>query len=641
MAKEDPFKMYDARPVRDSEVSRRDRDIDVIPGGGPGGARTLGTPSSLFNLRLWAGVMVLVLILLFSRIFFLQIVEGGQFRITAEGNRTYAETTKALRGVMYDVSGEVLVKNVPNFRLTVDGSQMPSRRVEEYDQIVGKIVELSGLSVTELTEIIFSSRVSGHREVIGVDIPYEDALQLMIDSSSVSQLAVEAHYKREYLRGPSLSHVIGYTGKLTEEEAAAAEYDRYLLSDELGKTGVEASYESTLRGEDGVRIVEVDSQGREQSIISETVPASGNNIHLEIDAELQSYLFDELARVVEDRDLSGASAVAIDPRDGAVRALVSYPSYDNNDFSGGVKGEVYNSLLEDERNPLFNRPVSGLYPSGSTFKPVVAAAGLDEGIITEGTAVNSVGGITIDQYTYPDWKAGGHGITNVTKALADSVNTFFYLLGGGDNETSTGLGVDRIVAYARLFGLGSQTGIDVPGEASGFLPSQKWKEEAKDEPWYLGDTYILSIGQGDILVTPLQIALMTAVFANGGDLYTPHVVSHTTDKNGSVTREVRSPVEEQVVSPSAVSIVRKGLREAVEYGSAKSLQSLPVSSGGKTGTAQFGNEDKTHSWFTSFAPFDEPEIVLTVLVEEGGGGNDAALPIAREALRFYFNKKGE
>jgi penicillin-binding protein 2 len=263
--------------------------------------------------------------------------------------------------------------------------------------------------------------------------------------------------------------------------------------------------------------------------------------------------------------------------------------------------------------------------------------------VTPQTAVLSTGGITIQGgFEFPDWKPGGHGLTNISKALAESVNTYFYLAGGGDNETTSGLGVERITDYARRFGLSAETGIDLPGEEDGFLPSKAWKEEFKNEPWYLGDTYHLAIGQGDILVTPLQVATYTVAFANGGTLYRPAVVSSRTDHTGAMVSTVEPEVlNSGMVSDTTMQVVRQGMREAVLTGSARSLLTLPVTSAGKTGTAQFGSGEKTHSWFTAFAPYENPEIAITVLVEEAGQGGDAALPITKQVLQAYFTQKSE
>lgn len=598
----------------------------------------LGKPSQMLRMRFLFYALAAVFFLLFCRLFFLQIVEGAAYLSQSEGNRIDEYRIPAPRGVIYDRDGTILAKNVPNFTLRVTASDMLHPKNEAYPQQYERLVKIAGAEKEVVDQAIAQSRSTGLSVTVRDQIPYEEAMQMIINIQEVAGAQIEVDYAREYAADQSWSHLIGYTSKMNETEYAQRKEQGYAYDDTIGKSGAEYSYEDYLRGTDGSQRVEVNSRGIQTSIISDVAADPGVNIHLTIDPRLQNSLFTKLQQMVDEKELPGASAVAIDPRNGEIRALVSYPSYDLNAFSGGIDTETYTQYIEDERRPLFHRAISGEYPSGSTFKMVVAAAALEEGVITKNSTVQSTGGLRIDQYYFPDWRAGGHGTTNVAWALADSVNTFFYLAGGGDNETTTGLGVDRITRYGRLFGLHDQTGIDLPGEADGFLPSKSWKEEFKNEQWYLGDTYHLSIGQGDLLVTPLQVAQYTAIIANGGTEYQPHIVSHTSDETGATVDNMEATVmSDQVVSPYTIGVVRNGLREAVLSGSARSLLTLPVTSAGKTGTAQFaGGGDKTHSWFTAFAPYDSPELVIAVLVEEGGGGNDSAVPVVREAMREYF-----
>jgi len=315
-------------------------------------------------------------------------------------------------------------------------------------------------------------------------------------------------------------------------------------------------------------------------------------------------------------------------------ALVSLPSFDNNDFSGGISKEKYSGYVNDPNAPLFNRAFGGNYPSGSTIKPVMAAAALQEGVITSNTSFLSNGGLRVGPWFFPDWQAGGHGITNVRKSLAQSVNTFYYYIGGGYDKFE-GLGVDRIEEYLKKFHFSEALGIDLPGEVDGFVPSRLWKEQ-KNEKWYVGDTYNLSIGQGDLLVTPLQIAVMTSFFANGGTMYKPHVVKTLTDPVTKQKEEIKSIVLAQnMVRKDVIDTVRLGMKDCAEAGSCRRLALLPFTSAGKTGTAQWNKNKANHAWFTSFAPFENPEIVVTVLVEEGEEGSRIAAPIAYEFYRWW------
>jgi penicillin-binding protein 2 len=266
---------------------------------------------------------------------------------------------------------------------------------------------------------------------------------------------------------------------------------------------------------------------------------------------------------------------------------------------------------------------------------------LEENVINENTSFLSTGGLRIGQWFFPDWKAGGHGITNVRSALANSVNTFFYYIGGGYQDFS-GLGLERMVKYEKLFGLDAQTGIDLPGEANGFLPSKDWKLKTKGEAWYIGDTYHVSIGQGDILVTPLQVADYTAVFANGGFLYRPHLIRQVLNSSDQpIAVPDIKPIRSGMVSQKNLEIVRQGMRQTITGGSAQSLQGVSVPVAGKTGTAQWSTTKNNHAWFTGFAPYDKPQIVITILIEQGGEGSSVAVPIAKDVLNWYFDREAK
>jgi penicillin-binding protein 2 len=342
--------------------------------------------------------------------------------------------------------------------------------------------------------------------------------------------------------------------------------------------------------------------------------------------------------MLEQTGTKTAAAVAIDPRNGEVLAIVSLPSYDNNLFAKGISQEDYKALISDENKPMFNRAISGEYPPGSTFKPLVAAAALEEKTINSGTSVNCGGGIHVGSYNFPDWKT--HGSTDVRKAIAESCDVFFYSVGGGWGDIPA-LGIDRIKKYADLFGLGKAGGLDIPGEAEGFIPDQSWKQKKLGERWYVGDDYHCAIGQGFDTATPLQIANMTATIANGGSVYRPHLVEKIVKPNGT-EQEIGSQVlNKNFISKSNMDIVREGMRETIasSSGSARQLADLKVAVAGKTGTAQYGTEGKTHGWFASFAPFDNPEIAMAVLVEGGGEGHSTAVPVTKEVYQWYFGER--
>lgn len=588
------------------------------------------------RVRWLGGLMVLGCALLLTRLGWLQLVQGSDHRLAADENRIEVITVAAARGIVSDLSGQPLVRNQPNFVAKV----VPSELTEDFD-----FTSLAGVLGVDAATLI--SQVQQHTNryptqplVVREFIPHDEAIDMMVAVQSLPGVEITAQAAREYLQPELYAHILGYLGRISPDDLAAGLSDVYDLSDHIGKTGVESTYEDILRGRKGSIIKEVTAGGEALDVIAEEQAVPGYNIVLSIDTALQRSLYDALQQEVDSRGLPGASAVAIDPRTGDIRALVSYPSYDPNMFIQGIDQASYTTLVEDERKPLFNKAISGEYPSGSTFKLVVAAAALQEQVVTPMTTVQSTGGIMVDSL-FPDWKAGGHGTTDIYKALAESVNTYFYLAGGGQydaekREIAGGLGIDRIGAYARQFGLGEASGIALPGEADGFVPTRDWKEQEKGEPWYLGDTYHVSIGQGDLLVTPLQVALYTMVVANGGTLYQPHLVDRIVDQQGQAVDRVDPEVRQSgFIDPSYLAVVRQGMRQAVTVGSARSMNSVGIATAGKTGTAQIGGTAATHSWYTTFLPYDEPELVLTILVEEGGEGTEAALPIAKRVLSTY------
>ncbi len=577
------------------------------------------------------------LFLLFAlRATYLQIIKGDTYRALAEGNRVRIEYLPSLRGVIYDHSHRVLADNRPTFRLIGTPADLPK---DEQDRVTlfTRVTSYLHISIAELLSRLANGDTHPYDAVVlAQDVPYDQSLAFLLVEDSFAGLTLEINTQRSYATKsiPTLSHILGYTGIVSEDDYATRHSQGYRRIDQIGKIGVESVYEDALRGTYGRKVIETDALGHEVSIVQKQDPVDGANLVLSIDTNLTSKI-ESIIKDVAGADMR-AAVIVMDPRNGQLLALVSTPSYDANLFTQGIDQRTYQALLDDPNRPLFSRAISGEYPTGSTFKPIVAAAALSEGLIDRHTSFLSTGGLSVGPWFFPDWKSGGHGITNVTKAIAQSVNTFFYTIGGG-YDTFAGLGVDRIVSYAAKFGWGSPLGIDLTGEASGFLPTKDWKQKTKGERWYIGDTYHLAIGQGDLLATPLQLAAATAVFANGGTLYEPHVGA-ALEKNGETIPMNSVILNNQVVDSSAINIVREGMRETVLSGSARSLQSLPVTMAGKTGTAQWSSTHKTHAWFTGFAPYENPELVVTVLVEEGGGGDVIAVPIARQIVQWWYSQ---
>lgn len=585
----------------------------------------VGSVMSGRRFRLSAIGIGLVFLLFAGKASALQILNGEDYRLQAENNRTRFHTLPAQRGIVYDRNGVVIAENEPAFHLVTSKAQLPPDPSERWDRI-NAVADFFHRDVNELHPLIDETETPTEQVLILENIEYEDAMKFAAFSQDFPEFQLEVGSRRSYITDqiPSLSHVLGYTGIVNEEEFEEKRDEGYRRFDRIGKQGIESQYETLLRGSFGEETIEVDALGRTERIVSKRDPKNGENLHLTIDTQLQEQAEKILQARIQGTDAERASVIAMDPKTGEVLALVSWPAFDANLFTKGIDRETYAELSKDEDLPLFPRATAGEFPSGSTIKPVFAAAALNEGIITPTTTFLSVGGLSIGPWFFPDWRAGGHGVTNVYHAIADSVNTFFYIIGGG-YEDFDGLGIDGLMDYASRFGFGRPTGLDLPGEAGGFLPNQEWKYLTKGEVWYIGDTYHAAIGQGDFLATPIQIAQSTATFANDGVRVTPHI-------------NMNLPVEsEQVISTEIAEIIRDAMRQTVTKGSASSMQRVPVPVAGKTGTAQWSSSLPNHSWFTGFAPYEDPEIVVTVLVEEGGDAS-LAVPVARELLTWWFSR---
>lgn len=583
-------------------------------------------------------VCIFLFFLLGCKLYYLQIVRGAEYYGAAEQNRIRSIPIVAARGVIFDQTGERLAYNVPDFGLYVVPGELPASQEEE-DVIFAEIAKITGQDHFDLIESFSKWPRSTFLSIeILRGLTQEQAVLLSSKAQNWPGIRVIPTETRGYAFTKPLAHILGYTGKISEEEYDSLKNKDYDLTEYVGKTGIEKIYESSLHGQPGEALVEVDSLNKVKKVIGTKAPISGYNIYLNINWELQSLIWKELEVMTKKLHAPSGSVVVMNPKTGAVLSLVNYPSFDNSLFTKGISNDDYQALINDPAKPLFNRAISGEYPSGSTFKIIVGAAALEEGLISENFTVMSAGGIKVNNYFFPDWKAGGHGLTNITKALAESVNTFFYTIGGGHDNIS-GLGVEKIVAYGEKFGLTKISGIDLPNEANGFLPTKAWKEAKKGERWFLGDTYHLAIGQGDILVTPLQVANYTAVIANGGTLYKPQMVERMVLPDGSNKVTKPNIIRSKIVSEKTIKIIAAGMRQAVTAGSARSLSEINVPLAGKTGTAEYGTSGPPHAWFTGFGPYNNPEIVVTVLVEAGEGGNIASTPIAKKIFEWYFNKQ--
>ncbi|MDO8499516.1 MAG: penicillin-binding protein 2 [bacterium] len=593
------------------------------------------------KMRYLLYIFLIGLSIIALRLAFVQIIKGNYFASLAEGNRIRLRPIASERGIIFDRSGKELVQNVPNFSLSVVPQDLPRNPTERYN-VINKISIMSGVSQTDIENLLQKYKFYSFESlVIKENLDYDTALKLYIQNADLPGILIEKGTKRHYLTDQlnnfTLSHFLGYLGKLNDTELTAFRNNGYQPSDYLGRTGLEKQYEAELRGTYGKKKIEVNALGKEQSVLAEEAPMPGNNLHLTVDikaqTELERLIHNQLVRIGKQR----AAAIALDPTTGGIVAMVSWPSFDNNQFANGINSKTYKAYTNDVNHPFLNRAIAGMYPSGSTIKLIIAAASLQENIITKATTVQSTGGLDVGGHLFRDWKAGGHGTTNVTRAIAWSVNTFFYYVGGG-YKNFVGLGVDKITEYMRKFNLGKKLGLDLPGEADGFVPSKDWKQVSSGEKWYVGDTYNLSIGQGNLLVTPLQVAVWTAAIANGGKVMRPHLVDYFSE-GGSAEKNIVQPtvLAENIVSSANIDIVKQGMRQCVTDGSCKLLGTLPFATGGKTGTAQWNATKDDHAWFTGFAPYDQPKIVITILIEEGVEGSSASMPVARDFLAWWGN----
>lgn len=580
-------------------------------------------------------IFFIIFFLLFLQAAYLQIIKGNYYMEISERNYTRTTALKSPRGIIYDKNLKQVVFNVPVFDLVI----IPYDFFKERDKINEKIASLSeiaGISKDDFNEKTKEADPLLYQPFLILEnIDKEDALIIEEKIKNIDGVELEKSSIRSYVDSNYFSNIIGYNGKISEDEIK--EHPDYLLNDKIGKNGLELIYEKQLRGIYGKQEIEVDSFGKKIKIIEQEDCKSGDNLVLNIDSELQKKIYDETAKIVEKlKTNNGAAVVAINPKNGAVLALVSFPSYNNNLFAEGISNGDYDRLLSDEMKPLFNKAISGEYPPGSTIKPLIGAAALQENIISPSRIIVGGEAIYIGSYRFLDWKV--HGPVNLVKAIAQSCNVYFYTVGGGYGDIE-GLGINRIKKYSNLFGFGKSLGIDIPEESIGLIPDREWKKSVKNEKWYIGDTYHVSIGQGDVLVTPLQIAAYTATIANGGKLFQPQVVDKIIDLNGNAVKEIEPKIiRENFIDPENMKWIQKGMRENVVSGSGRALASLPVKAAGKTGTAQYARNKKTHAWYTVYAPYDDPEIAMAIIIEGGGEGHVAAVPVAKEVLEWYFEE---
>jgi len=564
---------------------------------------------------------------LFSGLVHLQIIRGEFYSAKAERNKTRAVSLPSLRGIIYDRDGNQLVSNVAKFGLAVVPKDLP-----DDDAVLRKKIQKLALILKADENELFNSisKIGESRGVSPVvlrdSVDLDSVIAIEGDQEGFPGIEIEKKLVRTYSFGASMAHLLGYLNR----------------ADFAGKDGLELFYEDELRGESGKISFEVDARQNVRQEIFQRAQ-SGKNLILSVDKDLTLASVEALKNVIHPLGLNKGAVVVENPKTGEILALVSLPDFDANQFSKNLTQEEYDRIFNNPSSPMFNRAVSGAYPIGSTIKPLIAVAALEEKIISPDRQVRAPAQIEVPNPYFPekpsiykDWR--DHGWVAMRDAIAWSSNVYFYTIGGGRDDIK-GLGIEKIKKYAELFGFGAKAGVDLPAEASGFFPDPAWKKRTNksDPTWRIGDTYNVSIGQGEVLATPLQVANYVSAIVNGGSLLKPRIVNAITDENGSLIEKKNTEIlRSGLASEENLKIVKEGMRQAVTYGSAQALNYLPFEIAGKTGTAQYNNNTRSHAWFVGFAPYGDPEIVVTVLVEGGGEGPRVAVPVAREIFSWYY-----
>ncbi len=580
--------------------------------------------------------ILVVFSLLFLRLMYLQIIKGEEYRRLSKTNCVRLKSVKSSRGLIYDRSHKLLVDNRPAFDLTI---------VLEDAKPLKETVSRLSLLIDEPYEDLMENIEKAGRSA------FYKPVTLMRDISRDQLAIVEAHQfdlpgiyidiepTRHYIYPKTAAHLLGYLGEINRKELASGKYPNVRTGDSIGRYGVEKSFESFLQGKRGGRQVEVDANGRVIKILKTVEPVPGNDLHLTLDLDLQR----RAEEMLGDHD---GSVVAIDPTNGDVLVMASAPSFDQNDFIGGISSKKWRALMNDPGRPMNNKAIQAEYPPASTYKIITAMAGLEEKVIDRNSTFYCPGFYKFGNRRYHCWSKYGHGEINVVDALAQSCDVFFY-------QTGEKLGVDALAQYAAGSGLGRPTGIRLAHERDGLIPTSAWKKKRFKEPWQAGETLSISIGQGFNLVTPLQMAVFIAAVGNGGTLYKPRIVRAITDARGNAIQSMEPEITGGLpVSKENLELVREGLLKVVSgsRGTARRIRIQDLAIAGKTGTAQvfsrkagekFENEKlvrtlQDHAWFVCYAPAENPQIALSVMIEHGEHGSSAAAPIARALIAAYL-----
>lgn len=597
----------------DNIAQKKERFLDLP-------SHRIETPIAARNFWLLFLFFLLAMAALFSRSAYLQTAQSRTLSEQSQKNRFMAQELKSQRGVVYDRNNKQLVFNESSFDLACDiqafGKENPQK-----EPVLRRLAEILNKDWLDIEREIDAQAEKKQEEfVLAKNL---DINQVIIFNAQAQELAgfkINESKRRNYADSQIFAPAIGYV---------SGEPD--------SGSGLEKFYNDYLKEKPGIMQLERTAGGRILDGQLKTPPETGESLILNIDAGLQEKIYNVLSETLKQYGITKASAVAVNPQNGEVLAMVSLPSFDNNVFSKNLTHEEYQAIISDPNFSLYNRAVSGAYPIGSTVKPLVASAALEEKIIGANQTIDCEGGLALKDGTFKsDWKT--HGLTDMRKAIAESCDTYFYTIGGGYGS-QPGLGISRIKKYFKLFGLGDSTGIDLPEEDSGFVPDPDWKKTQTGQSWYPGDTYNISIGQGYLKVTPLQLTMATAAIANGGKLYSPRLVQKIVDDKNNVIKEIKPElVRENFISPQSLQAVREGMRQTVNAygGTATSLNFLPVAAAAKTGTVETSKKEYYHNLITVFAPYDKPTIVLTIILENVYKYLGITNAPAKDILNWYF-----
>lgn len=587
-------------------------------------------------------LVIVVFVLLVSRLAFLQVVKGAEFKEISEKNRIRLLPIIAPRGTFYDRNGEVLVSSRPAYAVSI-----MHMSEEETEAIIGPLSGILNMPEEEIRETIAQKKATGRvfePILIKRDVDFDTVTKIKEHGSELSGVIIDVQSIRDYKYGSLGSHLFGYVGEISSAELEKMKDKGYRSGDIIGKIGLESYFDAQIRGEDGGKQVEVDHRGRPISELGVQNPVPGNDLILTIDVNIQRAA-EEAMREMRDKLISegkfvnakAGAAVAMDVKTGAILAMASMPDFDPNLFAAGISTQDWKRLSSDPLHVFTNRATRGVYPPASTFKIVTGIAALETGKVQPDTIFNDNGLFYLGSAVFRDWKQGGHGRINFLQGIAQSCNIVFYTLGRN-------VGIETLAHYARELGLGEKTGF-ILGEEQGRVPDPEWKKQyfkrKQDQVWYPGETVITAIGQGNNLYTILQLATMYSAIANGGSLYVPYVVDKIMAPDGKIVKSFQPQLKRKVnVSQRSLEIIRKGLEMVVSPGGTayRSFADFPIQVAGKTGTAENSHGDD-HGLFAGYAPADDPEIAVAVIIEQGGSGSAAAAPVARKIFEAAFQEE--